>query len=275
MGKGVGVKTFQHLHMTRDYQLSLPERPAGRPLLLVLHGCTQNPDDIALGTGFNQRARERGWAVAYPHQTTQHNAKACWNWFHKEHQHPDRGEPALLAALAQSIVEEFQLDRNRVYLCGMSAGAAMGAILALHFPQLFRAAGLHSGLAPGAAASTLGALAAMKALSKPTPGPRIGIPTILFQGQKDSVVHFRNGQRLLDRLDLAGTRCEETHTHQKGQHSYTRWRYLTPEGEARAEYWLIHELDHAWSGGNPLGSYCDPKGPDASQAMLEFFQQFR
>lgn len=239
----------------------LPDSP--RPLLVVLHGCTQNPADIAAGTRFDEWADRCGWLVLYPEQATASNPKACWNWFHRGHQHKDSGEPAELAALTRTIADSHSVDRQRIFLAGMSAGAAMAAWLALHFPGLYRGLAAHSGLPPGAARNAVSALLAMRALTRPPKGATILLPTIVFHGKQDGVVNFRNGERLLDRVDKRETQPEYYH-----QQQFTRTVY-----PGRAELWLVHELGHAWSGGSPKGSYTDPRGPDASAEIVRFFTQ--
>ena len=275
--------TFQCDHGARDYKLFLPSNGGpSSPLLVMLHGCTQSPDDIATGTRLNDHAESHGLAVLYPGQPISANPKACWNWFSKAHQARDQGEPGLLAELTRQIVSDHQFDQRqncravhrqicRVFVAGMSAGGAMSAILALQYPELYRAVGVHSGLAPGAATNMVGALLAMKALAKARKGPLMKQPAIVFHGENDSVVHFHNARRLLDRLDLEGTTREDSRSHAQGQHACSLTLYRDKSGHVRAESWLVHGLDHAWSGGSSQGSYTDARGPDASMALVRFF----
>lgn len=244
-----------------NYRLFQPERllDSPRPLLVMLHGCTQNPADIAVGTRFDEWAERYGWLVVYPEQTRAANPKACWNWFHPDHQQQDRGEPAALAALTRTVAADYPVDGRNIFVAGMSAGAAMAAQLALHYPGLFRGLAAHSGLPPGAARNAVSALLAMKALGRAPQGPPLTVPTIVFHGHKDGVVNARNARRLFDRVER-GPEQTVSQTH------YTRT--LCP---GRAELWLVNELGHAWSGGSPAGSYCDPRPPDASAEIMRFF----
>src|SRR5690242_11206006 len=93
----------RHTHATgtREYKLYVPPGYHGQalPLVVMLHGCTQNPDDFACGTRMNEAALERDIFVLYPAQARTANARRCWNWFKAEHQRRDRGEPALLASM--------------------------------------------------------------------------------------------------------------------------------------------------------------------------------
>ncbi len=287
--------SFSHAALTRDYKLYLPPGHAGRPLPLVvmLHGCTQDPDDFARGTDMNERAREQGFVVLYPAQTQAANPSRCWNWFKHNHQRRDRGEAALLGAMARSVVLEHGLDARRVFIAGLSAGGAMAAIVAETHPEIFSAVGVHSGLAPGAASNLMEALTAMRhGASGATPGaasaapsPRsagMPVPTIVFHGDQDQTVHPRNAEHVVAAVldsaqglrqdaDAGTTAPRVEHGVCAGGRSYTRAIHHAGNGAAVAEHWLIHGAGHAWSGGQTAGSYTDPAGPDATGEMLRFF----
>ena len=185
----------------RDYRLFLPPAVPGQamPLVLMLHGCTQQPEDFAAGTGMNEAALARGLAVLYPAQSAQANPARCWNWFKPNHQQRGRGEPALLASLVRAVLAEHpMLDPARVYVAGLSAGGAMAAILGQAYPELFAAVGVHSGLPVGVARDAGAALQAMQTGTAAgqraaQPGP----PTIVFHGDQDSTVHPANGDQVL------------------------------------------------------------------------------
>ena len=148
----------------RDYKLYIPPG-AGEsrlPLVVMLHGCTQDPDDFAKGTGMNDAALAQGFYVLYPAQSRRANAQRCWNWFKHSHQQRGRGEPAMLAAMTREVMAQHAIDPQRVYVAGLSAGGAMAAILGSAYPDLYAAVGVHSGLAAGAATDLPGALAAMR-----------------------------------------------------------------------------------------------------------------
>ncbi len=258
----------------RDYKLFEPARD-GRalPLVVMLHGCTQDPDDFARGTRMNALARARGCLVLYPAQSQRANPQRCWNWFKHNHQGRGRGEPAILAGMVREVMATHGVDPARVYVAGLSAGGAMAAILGEAFPDLFAAVGVHSGLPVGAAHDAPSAFAAMKGGAAPARAAHgTPPPTIVFHGDADHTVDVVNGQRVIDASRLAPRPGAERASTPSGV-AYTRRVHVDGEGAERAEQWTIHGGGHAWSGGDPSGSYTDPRGPDASAEMLRFFLQ--
>ena len=264
----------------RTYKLYVPGRFDGQPLPLVvmLHGCTQSPDDFAAGTRMNELAEEHGFIVAYPAQSRDANASGCWNWFNASDQKRDRGEPSLIAGITRQIMNEFPVDPDRVFAAGLSAGGATAAIMGATYPDLFRAIGVHSGLACGAARDMPSAFAAMRQGGSPAPCRSDGtvVPTIVFHGDGDKTVHPVNGMQVVAQA-AAQAQGEMTlgKTVTSGQSlggvAYTREVHSDAAGHAVLESWMLHGAGHAWSGGSSAGSFTDPKGPDASREMLRFF----
>ena len=261
---------FTHEGSSRQYKLFLPAGHAGTrlPLIVMLHGCTQDPDDFARGTRMNQLAQEPGAIVLYPAQAPRSNTSKCWNWFQPGDQRRDHGEPALLAALTRQIIGTQAVDPDRVYVTGLSAGGAMAAILGREYPDLFAAIGVHSGLAAGAAHDIPSAFAAMK--KAPAASPQLSdVPVIVFHGDRDATVDPANAHGV-----IGSSRSSEGRKVEEGNagHRYTRSVYSV-SGRVRAEHWLVHGAGHAWSGGSSEGSYVDIQGPDASREMLRFFME--
>jgi poly(hydroxyalkanoate) depolymerase family esterase len=270
---------FANSHGSRRYKLFIPSGHAGKPLplLVMLHGCLQDPDDFALGTRMNDIAEEQRVFVLYPEQSEAANQTRCWNWFDAANQRRDQGEPSIIAGMTRKVIGTYNIDARRVYIAGMSAGGAMAAIMAATYSELYAAVGIHSGLPYGAAQNFLAAIAAMK--DGAAIGTRLlskGIPLIVFHGDQDIMVNARNGEQLVAQWlgDSSPNRTQETSTAQAREgngRAFTRTRYHDGAGHALAENWLVHDAGHAWSGGGSAGSFADSSGPDASREMLRFF----
>ena len=264
---------------TRAYKLYIPSTYTGQsmPLVVMLHGCKQNPDDFAAGTGMNALAEEEGCLVVYPAQAKNANGSNCWNWFQAGDQRRDGGEPSIIAAITREIIRDYKADPARVYVAGLSAGGAMAAILASEYPDLYAAAGVHSGLPTGAAHDVPSAFAAMSKGGAPgaaKAGNKSAVPVIVFHGDNDKTVHPRNGHDVLaQQADPKASAATVEKGSTPNGRSYTSAVHRDAGGKLVAEHWTVHGSGHAWSGGTRRGSYTDPKGPDASREMLRFFQQ--
>ncbi|MDP9426383.1 MAG: PHB depolymerase family esterase [Actinomycetota bacterium] len=286
-------RSFTNGAGTRAYKLYVPSGYTGQEVSLVvmLHGCTQDPDDFADGTRMNAQAEGHTFLVAYPQQGGGSNMQKCWNWFKDGDQHRDRGEPSIIAGITREVLGEYNVAPERVYVAGMSAGGAMAAIMGSAYPDLYAAIGVHSGLAPGAAHDLPSALSAMHGgmgLMGTHPPKATGagasgrsVPLIVFHGDRDSTVHPRNAEAVISHYKADGLDGKATGPIKvrQGQvpsgHSYTRSTQHDADGRPVVEHWNVHGLGHAWSGGGRSGSYTDPNGPDASAEMVRFFQEQR
>jgi poly(hydroxyalkanoate) depolymerase family esterase len=258
------------------------------PLLVMLHGCQQDAPDFARGTGMNELAATTPFMVLYPEQPAKANQMRCWNWFDTAHQGHSTGEPAMLAALTRLIIARYPVDESRVYIAGLSAGGAMAAIVATHYPELFAALGVHSGLPTGAANNVMSAFQAMRLggqhrkLAEPQTREH-RMPTIVFHGSADTTVHPDNSLSIVQAataaLTASGLALEHNEvllaspSDNESLRQAKRSVYRAGDGRSFVEHWSVDGSPHAWAGGNPEGSYTDPQAPGASAAMLAFFLQ--
>lgn len=274
---GARVETGRHdtAWGAREFRLYVPANrgPGPAPLIVMLHGCTQSPEDFAAGTRMEALAETAGCLVLWPGQAQGANAQRCWNWFEPDHQRPDRGEPAILADMIRRIGTTEGADPARIHVAGLSAGGAAAMGMAAAFPDLFASVGVHSGLPAGAAHDLPSALGAMR---RGATGGRTGPlpPTIVFHGDRDTTVHPANGEAVVAQVTGGVPGMVETAVHGRaegGGHGFVRTIHADRAGRVRCEHWLVHGAGHAWAGGSAAGSHTDPRGPDASAEMLRFF----
>jgi len=278
---------------SRSYKVYVPAATGAAPraVIVMLHGCTQSADDFAAGTQMNRLADEHGFLVVYPEQAAQANASKCWNWFNPQDQVRDAGEPSLIAGIAREVARGHGADPCRIFVAGLSAGAAMAVVLGETYPELFAGVGVHSGLPYGSAHDLPSAMAAMKGGRSGMPGlkslsgeagiPRTkvrrAVPVIVFHGDRDHIVQPTNGAHIvrqalethgaLQAISQAGAAT--------GGRRFSRTVHVDTEGQVRIENWTLHGAGHAWSGGHASGSYTDGSGPDASAEMVRFFMALR
>jgi poly(hydroxyalkanoate) depolymerase family esterase len=279
---------------SRQYWLHVPSSYDGTkpmPLVVMLHGCTQDANDSARGTRLNERAEADSFMVVYPEQPAAANPLKCWNWFDAQHQARDSGEPAIIAGITREVMSTHRIDEKRVFLGGISAGAAMANIVAINHPELFAALALHSGIEFKAATSVL---EARKAMNEGGPDPveqgkaahaamgeraRV-IPVLIVQGAQDkSVPPLHTAQLARQWLTIAevlgarGTDPETTRAESASGSHFSREVFSDAQKRVLVETIVVDELAHAWSGGAADGTFTDPKGPDATAEMLRFFFQ--
>jgi poly(hydroxyalkanoate) depolymerase family esterase len=279
------ARVYRSAAGARTYKLYVPGSYNGQPcpLVVMMHGCTQSPDDFAAGTRMNELAEEGAFLVAYPEQSASANPQKCWNWFKRSDQQRDSGEPSLVAGITRQIMGEYTIDRRRVYIAGMSAGAAAAAVLGAAYPDIYAAVGVHSGLACGLAHDVGSAFAVMKSgegARRADKTPRFSghngpIATIVFHGDRDVTVNKRNGDRFAEEFSTPGYAKRVEEGRAPGGRAYTQTVYIDASGRSVLEQWIVHGAGHAWSGGSVAGSYTDPSGPDASREMVRFFLSHR
>ena len=261
---------------SRTYKLYVPSTGAisARPLVVMLHGCTQGSDDFANGTDMNALAEEFNFLVAYPEQSTSSNKLKCWNWFSLKDQHRRGGEPKILACIIQKVVHDKNIDPSRVYIARFSAGGAMAAVMAATYPELFAAAGIHSGLPYKVASDVLLVFSAMQnaqgKLSETDDTLRLP-PLIVFHGDCDQTVHPGNRRRLFDEFRRSFCTQPGLAQLEETRHpTHTRTVCYSANEVPFAEHCAIHGGGHAWSGGKSTGTYTDSNGPRVSRELIRF-----
>ena len=286
---------------SRNFKLWIPTTPQSdraSPLLMVLHGCRHDANDMAEVSGMNKLADRNGFLVVYPEQSRLANLLKCWNWFDLRHQTREGGEPSILAAVVDQVRATHPVDPDRIFVVGVSAGGAMASILAATYPDIFAALAIFAGAEFKAATSVSEGFAAMKC-GGPDPlrqgqlafetmrsglaqRKRKRMPTIVFHGAADTHVSPVNADQAVIQWSktnaclaaeagdsfavteevvegtAVGGRAFEKHVYMEGSHPLL-------------EKWLVHGLGHAWSGSPQLTKYGDPNGPNASSEIWRFF----
>jgi poly(hydroxyalkanoate) depolymerase family esterase len=282
---------FGHPHQRR-YMLYRPafRRPGPAPLLVLLHGCHQRAEEFAAATRMNEAAEDAGVVVLYPEQSALANPMRCWNWYAPQDAESRVGDGALIAAMTRQVMQEQDIDPARVYVAGMSAGGAMAAVLARDYPDLYAALGVHSGVPAGMANNLYSAMRLMRqgpaqgqvdAIQAPDEGAGRTVPSIVFHGDEDTMVHPSNGEAIhaapagdQDEQAAGGSLRASTDS-SDGKRGFTRSVEYAPGGVTQRELWIVHGAGHAWAGGSEQQRYTDADGPTASREMLRFFLQHR
>ncbi|WP_087974093.1 extracellular catalytic domain type 1 short-chain-length polyhydroxyalkanoate depolymerase [Oceanobacillus rekensis] len=278
------------------------------PLLVMLHGCGQDPDDFAADTNMNTLAEKEKFLVLYPDMNNPFNPSdpagynyfGCWNWFLDKNQHRGKGHPKLIYEIINEVKSKYKIDSNKVYAAGLSAGGSLACILGATYPDVFNAIGVCSGLAYDAAnvffLTDPMAEEAKKSMEKGVPDPyacgnsafkemgeyKKKIRVIVFHGISDTTVHPINGQQVITQwaqtnflveggIGLADVTPALVKSDIINGKSYTQHIYNDGGGEPLLELWMIDKMGHTWSGGSPNGSHTDPSGPSATEIIWNFF----
>ncbi|MEO8807748.1 MAG: PHB depolymerase family esterase [Burkholderiaceae bacterium] len=247
------------------------------PLLVMLHGCGQNAKGFALSTRMNSVAARERFCVLYPEQDRLANAQGCWNWFDTRSGRA-QGEAALVVNAIDQVCLLHPVDRERVAVAGLSAGASMAALLATRHPERFKAVAMHSGVPPGTAHSTLSALGAMHGRRGTPPLPASPAtlavpwpPLLVIHGTADHLVSADNGRAAAQVwAAAAGAVAGAARRVQRGQRHAMLVTDFKRRGRTAATLVEVESLGHAWSGGAARQPFSDPRGPDASRMIWAF-----
>lgn len=275
---------FSNAKGSRDYLLFVPSGYVGQsmPLIVMLHGCQQDPRDFAAGTRMNLLAERHGFLVAYPCQTYKSNGANCWNWYEPAEQTRDGQEPSLIVGIVDAIGQRFAVDRTRVFVAGLSAGASMAVILGQTYPDVFAAVAAHSGMPRGVAQDVHSAFAAMQgkyaadAREPLTPAP-LPVRTLVIHGDADQTVSLVNGQAITKQALAAYKRAKVPMARDPGDGRRTPRTpggsvdFVALSGDVMVREYIVPGGAHAWFGGSEEGSFTQPGGPSASVELVRFF----
>lgn len=288
------------------YKLYIPSsysRERELPLMVMLHGCDQNPDDFAAGTKMNALAEKENFLVLYPDMNhlfnpsnpDSYNPFGCWNWFLDKNQHRGKGHPKLINGIIDEVKSNYMVDSTRVYAAGLSAGASLACILGVTYPDVFSGIGICAGLAYDAANVVFFtdpmAEAAKKSMLHGVDDPyecgnsaflemgefKKKMPVIVFHGISDTVVHPINGQQVIIQWSQTNYLIEEGIGKAEVAPIDVKSEFINGKSCTRhiygesTELWMIDEMGHAWPGGSTEGSYTDPSGPNATEIIWNFF----
>ena len=273
------------------YALYLPTGAslADMPLVVMMHGCQQSADEFAQGTRINLLADRFGFAVLYPEQSKTAHVHRCWHWY-EDSVSSGGGEAAAVVSLVREVVGRHHFDTERIYLAGMSAGAGLAAMLAVKYPSLFAAVGLHSGVVFGDAHSAIDAMDAMRRGSRSDPVGLIdgavdvadypGMPAMIVHGELDSVVSKTNAEQLTTEFLRLNRFIDANGAWRSGERREEKYADSTVTdyvkgGRRVVKTCIVRGLGHAWSGGDDTVQFHSAKGPDASAMLWEFFKYQR
>ncbi|MGB5976387.1 MAG: PHB depolymerase family esterase, partial [Cyclobacteriaceae bacterium] len=135
--------------------------PASAPVVLAMHGCTQNASGFANESGWNDLADRYKFYVIYPQQKSSNNSSSCFNWFENGDINRGQGEALSMRNMVNYVKNNYSVDASRVYVTGFSAGGAMTTVMMATYPEVFSGGAVMAGLPYKAATSLISAFSAM------------------------------------------------------------------------------------------------------------------
>lgn len=293
--------SYTNSYGTRDYELYIPTGyTAGTrtPLLVGLHGCTENAAQFAGLTRIAALADTHGLLVILPSQSPLANQNFCWNWFEPAHQKRDQGEPSIISGMVDFVKDNYTVDDSRVYVFGLSAGGFMTSTMLSCYSDVFAAGMISAGGMYEPASDLPSALAAQSGGSANDPNvsalhawqcsgsvhPR-PLPLLVFHGSNDGTVNPINAQQAVDQFaqtndygddgvdndSFTNVPSETGSAVSAGGLTY-RWKDYLRQGTKLLSFYLVEGMSHRWSGGDQLYVWGEPRGPDATAMMWDFFQ---
>lgn len=261
-----------HGYVPSSYRSGVP-----MPMLVALHGCTENDVGFELLSGWTQLAEQRGFIVVFPDQSNLANPLGCWNWYLESNQHRGLGEPSIIAGITHKLRSRYSVDPRRIYVTGVSAGGVMANIMAVAYPDLYAAASILAGCEYDCDILQLQSpqVSGQKAIAE-MGSRRRAVPILIFQGSADRVVPPSTAERIVGQwATVAGideVADQVVHGQVPGGRSYTHTLHRAAAGgPSLIESYLIDGAGHAYPGGCPCSLYGDPSGPDASNLSWDFF----
>jgi poly(hydroxyalkanoate) depolymerase family esterase len=286
-------RSFSSTNGSLTYQVYVPSGyKAGTavPLIVALHGCTESADDFRQLTRFDELADAKNAIVVFPDKSSYADSTSCWNWYKTSHMQRGSGEPALIAGVTAEVRDAYTIDPHRIYAAGLSAGGAMASVMSATYPDVFAAAGIGSGCEYAAGASCAGyrgidpESAGKQAFQAMGSQKRV-VPAIIFQGDADKTVPEINAEQLVQQwqatddwaddgarnASIPAAPMDSKNGTAAGGRAYSVKRYSDGHDNELIQFWVVHGMPHAWSGGCGCAAYADPAGPDESKEMYDFF----
>ncbi len=237
----------------------VPEGIADKaPLVVVLHGCTQNAALYDQGSGWSRLADRHGFALLFPEQQRANNPNLCFNWFEPADTRRGSGEAASIRSMVAHMTEQYDVDSARIFVTGLSAGGGMASVMLAAYPDVFAGGAIIAGIAYGCAGSVGEAFSCMagggresatalgdlvrKASGHKGPWPRVSV----WHGDADRTVSSINGDDIVTQwLNVHGLPPKPS---VDGEVEGYPPRVWAKDGEPRVEQYVITGMGH----GTPL-----------------------